>query len=402
MRIALALVFALTVIAAAGAEEKRIALVIGNGAYPSTPLKNPPNDARDMAEALGRLGFKTTLILDADLARMNRAVRDFGNDLRDPDAVGLFYFSGHGLQIKGANYLIPAFMDIADQEEVPFQSLNVDLIYSKMENSGDKTNIVILDACRNNPFPGSERSAEKGLAVVGSQPPRSIIIFATAPGKTAQDGSGRNGTFTRYFLKYMDLPGLDIETMMRSVREDVMTETKGAQVPWNNSSLTRGGFTFLAGGAASTTETRTGALRYSLPEGVTADLTIKGAVVSIAGAGILENLPAGMLSIGAHGQDWAEDGRRVTILPDRTVIYSPAMSRAPAWLEKDFKARLAALSADAPSTEAERRSSYQAALDLKAEIDDSAQPFPELAIRAAKLVAAKAEALGKDAAKSMR
>ncbi len=175
---------------------------------------------------------------------MTKAVRDFGNAIKRPDAVALFYYSGHGVQYKGANYLIPAKSDIQDPDELAFAAINAEQVYAKMESSGDRTNIVILDACRNNPFPGAERASERGLAIVGSAPPQSLIVYATAPGKTAQDGSGRNGVFTAALLKHIADPGLDVELMVRKVREDVIAATGGAQVPWNNSSISGKGFFF--------------------------------------------------------------------------------------------------------------------------------------------------------------
>jgi hypothetical protein len=229
--------------------ETRIALVVGNGAYANVPLKNPVNDARDLAAALKGLGFSVTLVIDGDLPAMSRAIRDFGNAIKRPDAVALFYYSGHGVQYHGANYLIPAKSDIRDADELSFSAVNADLVYAKMESSGDKTNIVILDACRNNPFPGAERASERGLAIVSSvQPPQSFIVYATAPGKTAQDGEGRNGVFTTALLKHIADPMLDVELMMRRVREEVVKATAGVQVPWNNSSISGAGFAFAGKG----------------------------------------------------------------------------------------------------------------------------------------------------------
>jgi hypothetical protein len=229
----------------ASANESRIALIIGNGSYSNVPLKNPANDARDLAEALQGLGFSVTLVVDGDLPAMTKAIRDFGNAIKRPDAVALFYYSGHGVQYRGANYLIPAKSDIQDPDELAFSAVNSDQVYAKMESSGDKTNIVILDACRNNPFPGSERAGERGLAIVGTAPPQSVIVYATAPGKTAQDGDGRNGLFTSALLKHIKEPNIDIELMIRKVRADVIQATSGAQVPWNNSSISGSGFAFL-------------------------------------------------------------------------------------------------------------------------------------------------------------
>jgi hypothetical protein len=261
----LSLIALLACASASGAQaqvksEARIALVIGNSDYANVPLKNPANDARDMAAALQKIGFTVTLVVDGEFAAMNRAVRDFGNAIKRQDAVALFYFSGHGVQYQGANYLIPARADIQSADELAYSAVNAEQVYAKMEASGAKTNIIILDACRNNPFPGAERALERGLAVVSNvQPPRSLIVYSTAPGKTAQDGEGRNGVFTAALLKHLADPGLDAELMIRRVREDVIAATGGAQVPWHNSSITGGGFLFAGSGEINVTTDPSGA-----------------------------------------------------------------------------------------------------------------------------------------------
>jgi hypothetical protein len=227
--------------------ETRIALIIGNGDYANVPLKNPANDARDLAESLTGLGFQVSLVVDGDIIEMNRAIRDFGYAIKRPDAIALFYYSGHGVQYRGANYLIPAGSDIREADELPYAAINAEQVFAKMESAGARTNIIVLDACRNNPYPGAERAGERGLAVVGNiQPPQSLIVYSTAPGKTAQDGEGRNGVFTGALLDHLADPGLDIELMIRRVREDVIAATGGVQVPWHNSSLTGTGFAFAA------------------------------------------------------------------------------------------------------------------------------------------------------------
>jgi hypothetical protein len=223
--------------------ETRVALVIGNGDYRNVPLKNPANDAQDIAGSLKTLGFTVSLAVDSDLAGMMRAIRDFGNSIRDKNTVALFYYSGHGVQYQGANYLIPSKSDIQESDELPYLSVNADFILSKMQAAGDKLNIVILDACRNNPFIGSDRSGERGLTVVSNAlPPDSLIVYATAPGRTADDGEGRNGLFTSALLKHLADPNIDVEMMVRRVREEVVKASGGKQVPWNNSSLSGNGF----------------------------------------------------------------------------------------------------------------------------------------------------------------
>jgi hypothetical protein len=226
-------------------QELRIALVIGNGEYQSSPLRNPTNDAEDVSRALSILGFEVNVLKNASFVEMTRAVRDFGKKIQHADAVALFFFSGHGIQYRGSNFLIPAQADIQGPEDLPYSAINLDMIYEKMEAAGARTNIIILDACRNNPFQGSERAMERGLAIVGNvHPPRSLIIYATAPGRTALDGDGRNSVFTEALLKHLGEPALDAELMVRKVRDEVIAKTHGTQVPWHNSSLSGPGFSF--------------------------------------------------------------------------------------------------------------------------------------------------------------
>jgi formylglycine-generating enzyme required for sulfatase activity len=167
---------------------------------------------------------------------MYQAIRDFGKDLTRAD-IGLFYFAGHGMQVEGVNYLIPVGADIQAEVEVRFSAIDANLVLAMMERAGTGTNILILDACRDNPFARSFRSSSRGLAVMDA-PSGSLIVYATAPGSVAADGTGRNGIFTGAFLHHMKTPGVDVEDMLRDVRRDVMAETAKEQVPWSASSLT--------------------------------------------------------------------------------------------------------------------------------------------------------------------
>jgi len=213
----------------------RTALVIGNSAYPTAPLKNPVNDATDMAAALKRLGFDVTLLTDATMRQMEEAVRAFGLKLRG-GGIGLFYFAGHGVQVAGENYLVPVNAAIQSEGAVKSGSLNAGLVLAKMEDAGNGPNVVILDACRNNPFARSFRSAEAGLARMDA-PTGSLIAYATAPGHVASDGEGRNGLYTQYLLRNIATPGLSISDMFMNVREGVVRDSGKKQVPWENTSL---------------------------------------------------------------------------------------------------------------------------------------------------------------------
>lgn len=218
------------------AANERIALVIGNGAYQSAPLSNPVNDAQDMAAKLADLGFAVSVFTDLDRKGMREAIRDFGEKLKTAQ-VGLFYFAGHGIQLKGRNYLIPLQTDVSAADEVEDESIDAGLVLRKMESAGNQVNIVILDACRNNPFARSFRSLEQGLAKMDG-PIGSFIAYATAPGSVAADGSGRNGLYTQYLLQALNQPGLSIEQTFKAVRKNVSAETDGKQIPWESSSLT--------------------------------------------------------------------------------------------------------------------------------------------------------------------
>jgi len=229
------------------AGEGRTALVIGNGAYHSAPLKNPVQDARAMAEALRKCGFQVTLLEDATRSRMVQALRDFGQTIQG-GGVGLLYYAGHGMQVKGKNYLVPVDADLASEDEVPYNTLDADAVLAKMESARNRLNILILDACSNNPFARSFRSSAQGLAQMDA-PAGSYIAFATSPGRTAADGTGSHGLYTQYLLAQLAIPGLRVEDVFKRVRASVMRDSKHQQVPWESSSIT-GDFYFNPGSGA--------------------------------------------------------------------------------------------------------------------------------------------------------
>ncbi len=221
--------------------EKRVALVIGNAAYKDAPLKNPVNDARAMAAKLKELGFQVVQRENTTKLEMERAVADFG-DLLNPDTVGLIFYAGHGLQVDGRNYLVPVDARVAAQTRVRLETVDVDILLEQMGAAGSRVNIVILDACRNNPFERRFRSYEGGLAQINA-PTGTLIAYATAPGKTAADGSGANGLYTAELVRALDAPGLPVEEVFKRVRVEVARASSGTQTPWEASSLT-GSFSF--------------------------------------------------------------------------------------------------------------------------------------------------------------
>jgi hypothetical protein len=214
---------------------ERLALVIGNSAYQTTPLKNPLNDAEDMAATLRNLGFEVILKKNADQRTMEDTIRYFGKQLRN-GGVGLFYFAGHGMQVNGRNYLIPIDAKIESENDVKYEAVDAGRVLGQMEDAENKINIVILDACRNNPFSRNFRTSERGLARMDA-PKGSLISYATAPGEVAADGSERNGIFTKYLMKHMIEPNLPIELVLKQARIDVARATGGRQIPWEASSL---------------------------------------------------------------------------------------------------------------------------------------------------------------------
>ena len=276
---------------------RRIALVIGNGAYTNAPpLKNPPNDAREMAATLKTLGFDVSNGINVSQREMKRLIREFGQKLK-AGGNGLFYYAGHGVQARGHNYIIPVDADIQSEADVEDSGVDVGLLLNYMDDAQNGLNIVILDACRNNPFSRSFRSASEGLAQVDA-PTGTLIAYATAPGRVAADGVGENGLYTSELLKAMRLPGLSATDMFMQVRAEVMKRTGNKQVPWEASSLV--GSFYFSGGANSTasnsgannadpSETRfdTAAFEYSYWE------TIKSSTSPADFKAYLEKYPGG-------------------------------------------------------------------------------------------------------------
>jgi hypothetical protein len=217
-------------------DERRVALVIGNAAYREGRLANPVNDAKAMAKALRAVGFTVAEKHDLDQRQMKIAIVAFGRQLRR-GGVGLFYFAGHGLQVEGHNYLVPLGADLRSEAHVDVEAVALKRVLAEIDGAGNRLNVVILDACRNNPFARSFRSPSRGLAFVDA-PQGTLIAYATAPGSTAADGKGGQGTYTAALVKHLATPGLPVESVFKSVRRDVQRATGGTQVPWESSSLT--------------------------------------------------------------------------------------------------------------------------------------------------------------------
>ncbi|MFY9958454.1 caspase family protein [Bradyrhizobium sp.] len=252
---ALVVVIALLPLLLAGpaTAEKRIALVVGNSAYQNIArLDNPRNDATLMAETLSGLGF--ALIggraqLDLDKAALDTDVQNFGRQIQGAD-VALFYYAGHGVQVNGSNYLVPVGADPTREADVDFQMVDINLVLRQMQGSGTRLNMVILDACRNNPFGGRGlRSADGGLAQMRA-PEGTLISYATQPGSVAQDGSDGHSPYTKALATTIKQAGLDIFQTFNQVGLAVKRKTSGSQQPWVSSSPIDGSFYFVAPAAA--------------------------------------------------------------------------------------------------------------------------------------------------------
>ncbi len=229
------------------AHAKRYALVIGNSNYSDGvgKLKNPINDASDMAAMLRKKQFTVNLLKNATKRQMKESINAFNRQLREKGAVGLFFFAGHGVEVDGRNYLIPIGAIIQGEGEVEYESIDAGRVMSGMKIAGNNLNIVILDACRNNPFSRSFRSANRGLKRM-SPPKGALILYATSPGEIAADGLGRNGLFTQYLLKAIDTPNLTVEQVFKTTANNVYQATGKKQLPWQ-AGVMLGDFYFTGG-----------------------------------------------------------------------------------------------------------------------------------------------------------
>jgi hypothetical protein len=220
----------------------RIALIIGNGAYtPSGALKNPPNDAVTISKALKKVGFEVETLTNVDRRRMITALQGFSR--RAHGTIALFFYSGHGVQVKGENYLIPINAKINSEADVEHEALPVQRIFDELQNAKSRLNIVFFDACRNNPFGRSYRSQTAGLASM-SAPQGSIIGFSTAPGKVASDGAGGNSPYVNGFIKNIGR-NVSVEAFLKDVARTVISESRDEQRPWYSSNFVEE-FSFVA------------------------------------------------------------------------------------------------------------------------------------------------------------
>lgn len=217
----------------------RIALVMGNANYEDGPLNSPVNDAEDLARILRNLGFEVNLARNQNQREMEKSIQNFANQLRDKE-IGLFYYSGHGIQVGEFNYLLPIKHRIESPVDVKYNSVNAQVILDKMESAGSVVNIIILDACRDNPLKSLSKSlfgSNKGLKTMEAPQGSFVIAYATRPGGVAIDGTGRNSIYTKYLLKHIKSEELELKQILQNVAKDVNNETNQGQRPWFHSSL---------------------------------------------------------------------------------------------------------------------------------------------------------------------
>ena len=215
----------------------RVALIIGNSAYPGNmALVNPINDAKDMAATLRNMGFGVIEVVDANRAQMMEAIERAGRNLNGKQGIGMVFYAGHGLQLDWRNYMVPVDAKLNSAKDVATQAVDVEAVMTMFKSAGNRMNIVVLDACRDNPFADGKTASGKGLAPLDA-PTGTFLAYATAPGNVAQDGRGKNGLYTSFLLEELKKPNASIENVFKRVRFSVRKASEGAQVPWESTSL---------------------------------------------------------------------------------------------------------------------------------------------------------------------
>src|SRR5882757_7672567 len=250
--------------------ESRVALVIGQSNYRAVvPLPNPANDARAMSQLLGNAGFEVMDAADLSQNEMREKVGDFAAKVaaKGPDTVALVFYAGHGLQIDGENFLEPVDVDPKRETDIPLQAIRLNDVLNTLSSVPSKTRILLLDACRNNPFPAINRTAGHGLAIVDAKTgaPGTFMSFSTSPGAEAEDGNGVDSPYTVALLSAAKQPGLSIEDTFKRVRVSVNKVTEGRQTPWDSSSLTDD-FRFFPGPGAVASKQQPAAAKRTVAE----------------------------------------------------------------------------------------------------------------------------------------
>ncbi len=328
---------------AASQESRRVALIIGNNSYPTMPLRNAVNDAHDMRNVLREIGFDVRIAENTNLRDMELAIRSFTGLLR-PGDVALFFYSGHAFQAGGENYLIPIDFDARNEVDAKYDSFSAERIRELMEQAGTRLNIIVMDACRDNPFSVS-RSGARGLAAMQYGRGGTFIAFATGPGQTASDNpSERNGLFTRHLKDTIQIPGLTLDQVFNRVREEVFQASNGNQVPWSTSSVI-GDFYFIQTEGGAVTEEPGEPVEIPEPEvqreAIVGILVVN---VNVAGAQVLvdiatssgpERLTLSNIPIGFHRVTVRRDGYRSNVVNRQVALRRGQTEELDAWLESE-------------------------------------------------------------------
>lgn len=310
--------FLLLVFGGPAQAQQRVALVIGNSSYEhTTPLKNPRSDAALFAKTIRRLGFKVILQTDVGQRAMKRAFRDYLAELDrgGKETIGLVYYAGHGVQVNGENFIVPVDAKIDREGDVAIETVSASELVSGMRLARNKLNIVILDACRNNPYRGFSRGAARGLARLDA-PKGSYVVFATAPGNVAYDGVGQNSPFTLALSKHLSTPGLTFEDVIKRVGRDVSSATGDRQRPWLSTSVYQDFFPAGQGGSNSPPVSKSSQVP-KLPK-ITGIDKRRDELLRIAGRTFrdCENcpemvvLPAGSFNMGSHSAKYARRNQK--------------------------------------------------------------------------------------------
>ena len=324
----------------------RIALIIGNSAYKTAPLVNPKNDAAAMTKLLNDAGFEVQSLIDGSQADMQQSVAQFGDKVRQPQAkFALFYYAGHGVQLDWRNYLIPVNANVATADDVRKQAVDVSELAAYMNNQKNKSFLMILDACRDDPFADRFKPPAKGLSQFDA-PTGSMLAYATAPGKVAMDGQGNNGLYTSYLIQEMSVKTAKLEDVFKRVRLSVRLASNGMQVPWETTSLEEDVYLF-PGQIQHLSEAEQ---EQVLQRELTAWARVKDSQDHIALANFIRQYPSGSVSELAQSRL----SRLLTAQATREVSRLVAKSSSLAEAEKAYQDKLQAVALEAAQVAALR------------------------------------------------
>jgi Caspase domain len=296
----------------------RIALIIGNSAYPGNmALANPSNDAKDMAATLRSMGFGVIEVRDASREQMTAAIERANKALNGKQGVGMLFYAGHGLQLDWRNYMVPVDAKLNSAKDVPANTVDIEVVMNAFKSAGNRMSIVVLDACRDNPFADGKTASGKGLAPLDA-PTGTFLAYATAPGNVAADGSGKNGLYTGFLLRELQRPSARIEDVFKRVRFAVRQASNGAQIPWEATSL-EDDFVFNSG--IKTAVKLSEAEKENLFDSENTDWDkIKDSTNADDVYAFLQKYPSGLFSQGAMGVLNRLNRAKVTAYTDRSGI----------------------------------------------------------------------------------